>query len=421
MVIPSIDLSAGKAVQLRQGKDKVLERDDPFALARDFSRFGVIAVIDLDAAMGKGDNEVLVGGLCRLAECRVGGGIRSVAKALRLVRSGASAIIVGSKAFEGNRVNRAFLEELAGAIGRERVIVALDNVLGRVVVDGWRTDTGLDAGAVIGEIEPYASEILFTRVEREGMMGGTDLDAVRNIIAASKLPVTAAGGISSLDEIGRLSRLGASVQLGMALYTDAIKLSDAFAATLDWDKCGGLVPTIVQDESSRVLMLAWSDRESLGRTFETGRAWFHSRSRARLWMKGETSGNVQEFVRVRTDCDADSLLLTVRPKGPACHTGRFSCYQDKAFTFDDLYGVIRDRLENPPPGSYTATLDGEKLAAKVLEEAGELVEARNIADVTWEAADLVYFTWVLMARNGIAPADVLAELGRRRRSPRRGE
>lgn len=421
MVISSIDLSGGKAVQLRQGRDKVLERDNPLALAGEFSKYGEIAVIDLDAAKEEGDNEALVSAICRIADCRVGGGIRSVEKARRLVASGASKVIIGSKAFDGGGVNRAFLSELVSAIGRDRIIVALDNVRGRVVVDGWRTETGLDAVSVIGEIEPFASEILFTRVDREGLMGGTDVEAVRALVASTRLPITAAGGISTLDEIAILSRLGVSVQLGMSIYTGAITMPEAFAASLNWEKGNGLVSTVVEDASSQVLMAAWSSRESLARMFETGKSWFYSRSRKKLWMKGETSGNVQELVRARVDCDGDTVLLTVRPRGPACHTGKYSCFGEKNFSFDELYEVIKERIENPPAGSYTATLVGDKLSEKIMEEAGELVEAKTRDEVVWEAADLLYFTWVRMARSGVAPGDILAELRRRRRSPRRGE
>jgi phosphoribosyl-AMP cyclohydrolase / phosphoribosyl-ATP pyrophosphohydrolase len=421
MVIPSMDLMAGKVVQLRQGRNKVIERDDPFALAREFSRFGEIAVIDLDAAMSRGDNESLVSRLCRSFECRVGGGIRSVEQARRLVGEGASKIIIGSAVFDGARIDRRFLGDLAGAVGRERVILALDNVRGRIVVDGWRTETGIEVLPLIPDLEPYAAEFLFTRVEREGLMGGTDLEAVSELAAASSLPVTAAGGISSPAEIESLSALGANVQLGMAIYTGAMSLGEAFTASVNWAKGGGLVPTVVQDESRRVLMLVWSSRESLSKTLETGQGWYFSRSRGRLWMKGETSGASQEFMAVRTDCDGDALLLTVLPAGPACHTGRYSCFAGKRFSFDDLYRVIRERIENPPPGSYTASLAPDRLKAKILEEAAELVEARTTEEIAWEAADLVYFAWVLMARGGVAPDDVLAELGRRRRSRRRSD
>jgi phosphoribosyl-AMP cyclohydrolase / phosphoribosyl-ATP pyrophosphohydrolase len=421
MVIPSIDIIEGKVVQLKQGREKVLERDDPIGLAREFSRYGEIAVIDLDAAMGKGDNEALVRELCRTAECRVGGGIRSVDKARRLVANGAAKVIVGTRAFRENGVDEEFLSELVRAVGRERIIVALDNVRGRIVVDGWKKDSGLGVDAVIKAAEPFASEFLFTRVEREGLMGGTDLAAVRSLAAATRVPVTAAGGVSTAAEIGELAALGVSVQLGMALYTGALSLSAAFGAALDWQKAGGLVPTVVQDTVSQVLMVAWSSRESLARTFETGQGWYFSRSRKRLWMKGESSGNVQEFVRIRTDCDGDTILLTVRQRGPACHTGRYSCFGDKSFSLAELGDVIRERLDHPVPGSYTASLTGARVNEKILEEAGELVEARRREDIVWEAADVLYFVCVLLAKNGIPLDDVIGELGRRRRGPRRSE
>ncbi len=421
MMIPSIDISEGKAVQLRQGREKVLERDDPFGLAADLSRYGEIAVIDLDAAMGKRDNESLVGELCRTAECRVGGGIRSVAKARRLIARGAAKVIVGTRAFRENGVDEEFLSELTGAVGRERIVIALDNVRGSIVVDGWRRDSGLGVAAVVKAAEPFASEFLFTRVEREGLMGGTDMAAVRELAAATRIPVTAAGGVSTTAEIGELAALGVSVQLGMALYTGAISLGAAFAAALDWKRTAGLVPTVVQDTASQVLMVAWSSRESLARTFETGRAWYFSRSRNRLWMKGESSGNVQEFVRIRTDCDGDTLLLTVRQRGAACHTGRYSCFGDKVFSLSELGDVIRERLDSPVSGSYTASLTETRVKEKILEEAAELVEARRKDDVVWEAADVLYFVCVLLAKCGIPLDDVNGELRRRRRGPRRSD
>lgn len=406
---------------MTQGRQKVLERDDPLGLAADFSRYGEIAVIDLDAAMGEGDNGSLVREICRTAECRVGGGIRSIDKARRLVEHGAAKVIVGTRAFREGGVDQEFLSELARAVGRERVVIALDNVRGKIVVDGWRRDSGLGVPAVIEAAEAFASEFLFTRVEREGLMGGTDLDAVRELVSAARIPVTAAGGISTAAEIGELSALGASVQLGMALYTGALTLGAAFAAALDWEKAGGLIPTVVQDDASQVVMVAWSSRESLDRTFETGSAWYFSRRRKRLWMKGESSGNVQELVRVRTDCDGDTLLLTVRPRGPACHTGKYSCFGDKAFSLAELSDVIRERLGGRQAGSYTSSLTGARIREKILEEAGELVSARNKDEIVWEAADVLYFVCVLLAKNDILLAEVMSELRRRRRGPRRSD
>ncbi|MBN1222183.1 MAG: bifunctional phosphoribosyl-AMP cyclohydrolase/phosphoribosyl-ATP diphosphatase HisIE, partial [Candidatus Aminicenantes bacterium] len=209
-------------------------------------------------------------------------------------------------------------------------------------------------------------------------------------------------------------KIGVNIQLGMALYTGEISMPGAFIASLDWGK--GVIPTVTVDESSQVLMLAYSDKDSLLKTFETGNAWYFSRSRGKLWRKGETSGNTQKFVKVRCDCDADAVLMTVKPAGPACHKGSYSCFGAKHFSLDELHSVILDRLENPLPGSYTSKLTGQMLAGKIREEAEELIEAEETADIIWEAADLLYFLTVALAKCGISYESVLNELKRRRRA-----
>ena len=416
MIIPSIDLIDGKAVQLKQGREQVLERKYPEDLAREFARFGELAVIDLDAAFGEKDNEEVIRRICAIAECRVGGGIRDVEKAQRVLSLGAEKLIIGTKALSGKQVNHEFLQEICDVAGKERIIIALDTVDGEIVTRGWRHKTGLIWDSVVKDLEPYASEFLFTCVEKEGMMQGTNREAVKRMKNATDRSVTAAGGVCSLDEIAILSKIGVNIQLGMALYTGEVSLPEAFVASLDWAK--GLIPTVAVDECSQVLMLAYSDKESLLKTFDTGNAWYFSRSRGKLWMKGETSGNTQEFVKVRCDCDADAVLMTVKLTGPACHTGSYSCFGSQNFSLEELYGVILDRLENPVPDSYTAKLTGRQLASKIREEANELIEAEGTDDIIWEAADLMYFSTILLAKNGVRYESVLNELKRRRRASR---
>jgi phosphoribosyl-ATP pyrophosphohydrolase/phosphoribosyl-AMP cyclohydrolase len=414
MIIPSIDLIDGRAVQLEQGQKKVLERDQPEELAEEFARFGEVAVIDLDAAFGERDNEDVIRDLCAIAECRVGGGIWTVEKAERVISLGAEKIIIGTMALKNKKVNHAFLRQLVDAFGVERLIIALDTRNGEVLSRGWREGTGLRWNEVVQELEPYASEFLFTIVEREGLMKGTNREAVLKMKSATDKLVTAAGGVSSWDEIAILSKIGVNIQLGMALYTGAIALADAFIASLDWEK--GLIPTVTLDEANQVLMLAYSSQESLEKTFATGHAWYFSRSRGKLWMKGEISGHVQAFRKIRADCDRDALLLSVAQTGPACHTGSYSCFGNKRFSLEELYGVIENRLQHPVPDSYTAQLTGSRVAKKIREESEELVEAREREDIIWEAADLLYFLTVLLAQNGITFSDVLNELRRRRRT-----
>jgi phosphoribosyl-ATP pyrophosphohydrolase/phosphoribosyl-AMP cyclohydrolase len=417
MIIPSIDLSQAKAVQLKQGRKKVLETSDVLGKASEFAKFGEIAVVDLDSALGKGQNNDLICKICRFTECRVGGGIRSLERAREILSLGAEKIIISTKAFEGNKVNHEFLKSLNSMISRDRIIIALDSFDGKIVTHGWKSHTGLRFESVLGEIKPYASELLFTSVEKEGLMQGADLKAVKKLRKNTDLRITVAGGISTLEEIQTLSRLEVNVQMGMALYTEKISLPDAFIASLKWDK--GLIPTITVDTSSQVLMLAYSSQESLKKTFDTGKVWYYSRSRKSLWMKGEASGNIQTFLKIRTDCDSDALLVTVSQKGVACHTGKYSCFGDRVFSLDELYHVIQKRLSYPSSFSYTSSLTKEKLKQKIEEEARELVEAEKKDEIIWEAADLIYFVTVMLAKNHISFKEIEDELKIRRRTPKK--
>ncbi len=419
MIIPSIDLSRGKVVQLRQGREKMLERDDPFALAAEFDRYGEVAVVDLDAAMGEGDNETLLRELCAVADCRVGGGIRTVEKAVRIVGAGAHKVIVGSKAFTATGVDEAFLRELTDAVGRERLVVAVDAHHGEVVTKGWRHHTGLRVLDVLGTLQPYAGELLFTSVEREGLMRGTDVNLVAQIMERAQVPVTVAGGIATANEVAQISALKAHVQLGMAIYTGALSLAQAFSAAVNWD--AGLVPTIACDRSGQALMLAYSTPESLRETFASGNACYYSRSRRTIWRKGETSGNVQRLLRARMDCDRDTLLFVVAQEGGACHTGNYSCFGGRRFSLQELEEVIHNRLVARPAGSYTASLSDEQVRAKLLEEAEELVSATTPQEVVWEAADVLYFLTLLLAREKVTMEAVFRELRRRRLTPRHTE
>ncbi|WP_304225754.1 HisA/HisF-related TIM barrel protein, partial [Gracilinema caldarium] len=320
MVIASIDIQNGKVVQLKQGSQLMLERDDAAALAAEFDKYGEVAVIDLDAAMKTGSNDNLVKSLLRRADCRVGGGIATVERAAELVSLGAKKVIIGSKAFrigpESFGINKDFLEALAKKIGRERIIVAVDAREGEIVVDGWKTATGLPLIESAKALEPYAGELLYTCVEREGTMTGTNLESVRSLREAVSCLVTVAGGVTSLEEIEAIARLGCDVQLGMALYTGKINLAEAFIASLAWKKEGAspgteqLLPVIAQAEDGQVLMLGYTNREALAETFQRGNLCFYSRSRNKLWMKGESSGNTLKLLRLRADCDRDTLLAT---------------------------------------------------------------------------------------------------------------
>jgi phosphoribosylformimino-5-aminoimidazole carboxamide ribotide isomerase len=223
MIIPCIDLMDGKVVQLIQGRDKALEGDEPLEMLRRFSAFPEIQVIDLDAAMGKGENSSLVELLAARARCRVGGGVRTADRARRLIEQGAHRVIVGTAAFT------PALEQIAAAVGAGRIIVALDSKGGKVVVKGWQEATNFSAEEVIGRLQPYCSGFLCTYVDKEGMLQGTDLDWFRRLRAATRHEITAAGGITTLEDIHALAALNIHSALGMAIYTGRLDLAELAA------------------------------------------------------------------------------------------------------------------------------------------------------------------------------------------------
>lgn len=228
MIVPCIDLMGGKVVQLVQGREKALEGDTPGKMLERFAAFPVIQVIDLDAAIGQGSNDDLVKFLAGRARCRVGGGVRDVPRAERLVAQGAAQVIVGTAAFGDDGPRVGFLDSLRSAIGRDRVLLALDSKDGRIVVKGWREATRLAAEDIIQGLEPYCGGFLCTYVDKEGMMQGTDLDWFRRLRAATALPITAAGGITTMDDIATLTAMEIDCAIGMAIYTGRLDL-DALA------------------------------------------------------------------------------------------------------------------------------------------------------------------------------------------------
>ncbi|GAK48836.1 phosphoribosyl-ATP diphosphatase [Candidatus Moduliflexus flocculans] len=409
MVIASIDIMQGKVVQLRQGSEKMLERDDALALAAEFDKYGEIAVIDLDAAMGKGENVELMKTLVKRAECRVGGGIRSVEKAKEFIALGARKVIIGSTAFENNQINHAFLQELVNAIGRPRIIVAVDALEGKIVTRGWKHQTDLPLFDAVKQLEPYTSEFLFTCVEREGTMKGANFDQIRELKRSTKRLITAAGGVSTVEEIKQIAEIGADVQLGMALYTGKVSLTDAFIECLAWQKMD-LIPAITQDEAGQVLMVAYCSKEALRKAFNTGNMTYFSRSRQNLWTKGETSGHTQKLVRMRTDCDQDALLVTVKQTGAACHLDTYSCFGDQRPTLQQFYAEESAAIQANAARSEAQLQEQLRVAGH------EFSKAATPDSVLATAADVFDGMTALLAKRGVSVEDVLAELGRRKRA-----
>src|SRR3989441_10708038 len=290
MIVPSIDLMQGRAVQLRGGRDFVLDGGDPLARLEQFAVAGEVAVVDLDAALGKGgdSNAALIREMVRRAPCRVGGGIRDLDTARAWLDAGAAKIMIGTAASP----------DFCGALPRERVIAAVDAERGQVVVEGWRTATGASVLERIRELAPLVGGFLFTQVEKEGAMSGFDFPAVADAVrAAGQARLTAAGGITTATEIAELDRIGADAQVGMALYTGRLSLGEAVAAPLAKPLDGDVWPTVVCDE--------WGHTLGLARAIGERRGVYWSRSRRTLWAKGATSGHTQGLARGETDCDPE--------------------------------------------------------------------------------------------------------------------
>lgn len=227
MLIPAIDLKDGAVVQLVQGERLAIRDDDVSKWVKRFERFPKVQVIDLDAAMGTGDNLTIVRKIAGLLSCRVGGGIRTVARAEEILAAGAQQIIAGSALFKDGRPDLEFAARLAETVGPERIIAAVDSRGGTVVIHGWKTALPLAATDAVRALEPYCGEFLYTHVDAEGLMAGTNIEAILAVRRATARRVTAAGGITTQEEIDTLDAHRVDAVVGMAVYTGRLHLPEA--------------------------------------------------------------------------------------------------------------------------------------------------------------------------------------------------
>jgi phosphoribosylformimino-5-aminoimidazole carboxamide ribotide isomerase len=226
MLIPSIDLKGGKVVQLVQGERLALSSDDLQSWIDRFSRFPRVQLIDLDAAMGSGDNDGLVETVARQLPCQVGGGIRTPLRAQALLTAGARKVIIGSSLFKDGRPNLELADAFARLVGPEHLIGAVDSRGGQVVIHGWKTTLPLTAVDAVKALEPYCAEFLYTHVDTEGLMRGIPMDAVLAVSRATTRHLIAAGGITTQSEIDALDRAGIDAVVGMAIYTGRLTLAN---------------------------------------------------------------------------------------------------------------------------------------------------------------------------------------------------
>jgi phosphoribosylformimino-5-aminoimidazole carboxamide ribotide isomerase len=229
VLIPCIDLQQGQAVQLVHGRKRELAVADVMSLLLKFKNYKWLHVIDLDAAIGKGNNAELARKLCKEAtnrfgmKVRVGGGIRTAHRAQEITKWGAHQVIIGSAAFKGGKINVPFVRELRKRVGRAAIVVALDTAKGHVVIKGWRETLQVRAEQVMEQLKPFCAAFLCTDVDREGTMRGANLDWFKHLRAATSHPIIAAGGIKSQREIAILERIGMDAAVGMALYKKRLR------------------------------------------------------------------------------------------------------------------------------------------------------------------------------------------------------
>ncbi len=407
MLIPSIDLLDGKAVQLQQGQadKKIVEKDDVFALLEEFSLYGEVAIIDLNAAMDTGSNQELIEQMLRKKPCRVGGGIRDLKTAKAYLAAGATKIILGTSA------SADFVKKLP----KNSLIFAIDAKGDYLTTHGWQQTADTKIVDIIPELAKNCGEFLYTQVKNEGMMGGIDKVRIEQVIKASPIPVTVAGGISSYEDLQWINNKGANSQIGMAIYSGAMQLDKAFMSLVDFSKMD-LIPTITQDaKTGKVLMMAYSSKESLQLALSQRTGTYFSRSRQELWTKGLTSGNTQKLVHIDVDCDGDTILFQVEQGGNACHFERYSCFasQTKNYSLNYLDEIFETRLaEVGDKPSFTQQLfaSQELQIEKLEEECQELIEATEHNHVRWEAADLLFFTLVMAKAKGVSITEIVSDL-----------
>ena len=271
-----------------------------------------------------------------------------------------------------------------------------------------------DLKEIFNRVNPYCSELLIDYDEDLNIDESTILAIIDYVSNFNKYPLTFLDTKNKFTEA--LEKKGVNLFIRSSEMFEEKEMLKIFESALDFQKQGGLIPTIVQDEHNQILMLAFSSQDSLTQALIQKKGIYYSRSRKSIWIKGETSGNYQTLNQVRYDCDQDALLFKVRQEGVACHLERYSCFGNKKFKLSDLYEIVQDRILNPVANSYTSKIskDERLIIEKIKEESNELINYTNDENLVWEIADLLYFIMVLMAKKGIKLQDILNELWSRR-------
>lgn len=223
MLIPSIDLMGGKIVQLVQGEKKALEFDDFEYWIERFSSYPLVQLIDLDAAMGRGDNRELTAMMCKRLPCQAGGGIRDIARASELLALGAKRVIFGSALLKEGAINTPLAAQAAEALGAQHLTFAIDSRRGKVAIQGWKETTSVDPNDMVRALDEYCSAFLYTHIDTEGTMTGFPMKVAQELAALTQKKMIVAGGVRSRAEVDELEAMGVDAVVGMAIYTGAMQ------------------------------------------------------------------------------------------------------------------------------------------------------------------------------------------------------
>jgi phosphoribosylformimino-5-aminoimidazole carboxamide ribotide isomerase len=223
VLIPSIDLMGGKIVQLVQGEKKALESDDFEYWIKRFSAYRLVQLIDLDAAMGRGNNRDLIAMICKRLPCQTGGGVRDIARASELLALGAKRVIFGSALLKDGAINTSLASQAAETLGADHLTFAIDSRKGKVAIQGWKESTTVDPKDMVRGLEQYCSAFLYTHIDTEGTMTGFPIAIAQELAGLTKKQMIVAGGIRSRAEVDQLDAIGVDAVVGMAIYTGAMQ------------------------------------------------------------------------------------------------------------------------------------------------------------------------------------------------------
>ncbi len=393
MNIPSLRIVEGQQERVGEGRSTAVDAVEIMGLAEGLSRAGEIAVIDVDAERGAGENLTVLKSLCSRFACRVGGGIRTQERGRVLLRAGAERIIISHDA----------QVEVLRAFRSMHVILELD--LG-----------GDDVKGRIGATQDHCSGYLCINVPLDGETGRVDVEAVRRLTMITDRRLCLALDDVTVQEVASLDRMGVDVQVGETLQSGLIAAAESFASCVRWGE-DGTVPTVVQDTAGQVLMLASSSWESLVKSLRSGEGTYYSAARGSIWRKGEKTGHDQLLLRCVPSCDRTALHFLVRQAGVACEKGSYSCFGEREFSLPFLGEITSTKKSGDPSISYTARLldDPALFASVIREKTEELVVAEKRDETLWAIADLVYFLVVKAVSRDIAWSDVIRELRGRQR------